>query len=202
MEIFKQVYEFCALVPDWVALVVCPALVVALAVVLALFGGRKAYPVLAGILCTVGVALMIVRASATQTLFYGALFLALSCAAGLLLFLPRRQKKLRRTSRDERIYQRFHAELEGTPHAQGEAPEKVCCFEQSAPEQPAPELSYVMTMLEKLRREELSATDRLEADMLLHTVSAMQGRMLTEEEKNTLNDCLASILKLTAKYKL
>ena len=38
--------------------------------------------------------------------------------------------------------------------------------------------------------------------MLLRTVTAMQGRMLTEGEKNTLNDCLASVLKLTAKYKL
>ena len=38
--------------------------------------------------------------------------------------------------------------------------------------------------------------------MLARTVSAMQGRMLTAEEKNTLNDCLASVLKLTAKYNL
>ena len=68
--------------------------------------------------------------------------------------------------------------------------------------QEAPELAYALSLLEKLRRGELSATDRLEADMLGRTLSVMQGRLLTAEEKNTLNDCLASVLKLTAKYKL
>ena len=68
--------------------------------------------------------------------------------------------------------------------------------------QEAPELSYALSLLDKLRREELAATDRLEADMLGKTLLAMRGRLLTMDEKNTLNDCLASVLKLTAKYKL
>ena len=68
--------------------------------------------------------------------------------------------------------------------------------------QEAPELTYALSLLGKLRQGELSATDRLEADMLGRTLSVMQGRLLTVEEKNTLNDCLASVLKLTAKYKL
>ena len=38
--------------------------------------------------------------------------------------------------------------------------------------------------------------------MLGRTLSVMLGRLLIVEEKNTLNDCLASVLKLTAKYKL
>ena len=205
MEIFRQIMEVFAAVPDWVPLILCPALTVAAAVAFAIFGGRRGYPLLAGILGAVGVALMSAGATVAEALCYAALFALIACAAGLLLLLPRCKKRMRRTSRDERIYQRFRAELENAPvpAANGQAaPVKECCFEPAPAVQEAPELNYALSLLEKLRRGELSATDRLEADMLGRTLSAMQGRLLTAEEKNTLNDCLASVLKLTAKYKL
>ena len=205
MEIFRQVLEVFAAVPAWVPLILCPALTVASAVAFAVFGGRRAYPVLAGILGAAGVAIMSAAATVGETLCYAALFSLISCAAGLLLLLPKHAKKLRRTSRDERIYQRFRAELSNAPaqaSAQPASPAKVCCFEEETPVQEAPELSYALSLLDKLRREELAATDRLEADMLGKTLLAMRGRLLTMDEKNTLNDCLASVLKLTAKYKL
>lgn len=204
MEIFRQIMEVFAAVPDWVPLILCPALTVAAAVAFAIFGGRRGYPLLAGILGAVGVALMSAGATVAEALCYAALFALIACAAGLLLLLPRRKKRMRRTSRDERIYQRFRAELENAPvpAANGQAPVKECCFEPATAVQEAPELNYALSLLGKLRRGELSATDRLEADMLGRTLSVMQGRLLTAEEKNTLNDCLASVLKLTAKYKL
>lgn len=204
MEIFRQIMEVFAAVPAWVPLILCPALTVAAAVAFAIFGGRRGYPLLAGILGAVGVALMSAGATVAEALCYAALFALIACAAGLLLLLPGRKKRMRRTSRDERIYQRFRAELENAPvpAANGQAPVKECCFEPAPAVQEAPELNYALSLLEKLRRGELSATDRLEADMLGRTLSVMQGRLLTVEEKNTLNDCLASVLKLTAKYKL
>ena len=205
MEIFRQIYQAIAAVPAWVPLILCPALIVAAAVLFALFGGRRAYPVLAGVVGAVGIAVMSATATVGETVFYAALYAFVACLAGMLHLLPKRVKKARRTSRDERIYQRFRAELENAPYptaAPQPAPAKVCCFEEAPATQAAPELSYALSLLEKLRREELAATDRLEADMLARTVSAMQGRMLTAEEKNTLNDCLASVLKLTAKYNL
>ena len=50
MEIFRQIMEVFAAVPDWVPLILCPALTVAAAVAFAIFGGRRGYPLLAGIL--------------------------------------------------------------------------------------------------------------------------------------------------------
>ena len=77
-------------------------------------------------------------------------------------------------------------------------------FAEDAPAQEAepPELSHALALLEKLRKQKLTAADRLETDVLGRSVRALRGRALTEAEKNTLNDCLASVLKLTAKYQL
>ena len=106
-------------------------------------------------------------------------------------------------SRAERLYERFREELTELPDRPAAQPPKVCCFEEpSAPVQDAPEPSYAMKLLEKLQKEKLSPTDRLETDVLSHTVSGLSGRPLSEEEARTLNDCLASVLRLTAKYKL
>ena len=74
MEIFRQIMEVFAAVPDWVPLILCPALTVAAAVAFALFGGRRGYPLLAGILGAVGVALMSAGATVAEALCYAALF--------------------------------------------------------------------------------------------------------------------------------
>ncbi len=78
----------------------------------------------------------------------------------------------------------------------------MCCFEEEPPALPSPAASYAESLLAKLQKEKLSPTDRLEADVLARTLSALKGRPLTEEEARTFNDCLATILRLTAKYKL
>ena len=203
MQIFKELVAFLAEVPAWIPLILCPALAVLAAAAFALFGGRRAYPVLAGILGAAGVAFMSASATVGETLVYAALFALVACLAGLSRLAPKLKKRRRRTARDERIYEAFRAELKNAPASPAApSPAKECCFEQAPAAAPSPELGYALGLLQTLRRGELSATDRLEADMLLRTVTAMQGRMLTEGEKNTLNDCLASVLKLTAKYKL
>ena len=115
MEIFRQIYQAIAAVPAWVPLILCPALIVAAAVLLALFGGRRAYPVLAGVVGAAGIAVMSATATVGETVFYAALYAFVACLAGMLHLLPKRVKKVRRTSRDERIYQRFRAELETRP---------------------------------------------------------------------------------------
>ena len=63
MQIFKELVAFLAEVPAWIPLILCPALVVLAAAAFALFGGRRAYPVLAGILGAAGVAFMSASAS-------------------------------------------------------------------------------------------------------------------------------------------
>ena len=48
----------------------------------------------------------------------------------------------------------------------------------------------------------MSAGDRLETEELARTLARLRSKPLSEAEMNSLNDCLASVLKMTAKYKL
>ena len=63
-------------------------------------------------------------------------------------------------------------------------------------------LSHAEELLSRLKTAPLAGSDRLEADALSRTLCGMRERKLTAEEMRILNDCLASVLKLTAKYKL
>ena len=111
MQIFKELVAFLAEVPAWIPLILCPALAVLAAAAFALFGGRRAYPVLAGILGAAGVAFMSASATVGETLVYAALFALVACLAGLSRLAPKLKKRRRRTARDERIYEAFRAEL-------------------------------------------------------------------------------------------
>ena len=84
MEIFRQIYQAIAAVPAWVPLILCPALIVAAAVLFALFGGRRAYPVLAGVVGAAGIAVMSATATVGETVFYAALYAFVACLAGML----------------------------------------------------------------------------------------------------------------------
>ena len=57
-------------------------------------------------------------------------------------------------------------------------------------------------LLAKLKKEKLSPADRLEIEALTRTVEGYRGKSLSEKELHLVNDCLATVLKLTAKYKL
>ncbi len=125
-----------------------------------------------------------------------ALFSPLAC-------IPRRKRDNGvKKSRKERMYERFRTERKEGEDA---SPPKVCCFEEedtSSAEESGLRLDHVRTLLTKLRASRLTPVDRLETDALSRTVESYGSRPLTAEELRTLNDCLASILKLTAKYKL
>ena len=203
----KGFTDFIALLggmPVWVSLIVCPAAVVAAAVLFTLFGGRKAYPALAVAIGGAGIALVSTKFSAGETLAYFGLFSALSALLSLLFLFPtvKRAAKRKGESREERIYRKFHEELREDIPAQ--LPPKVNCFEEApAPaEESGMRLSYVTTLIGKLTKCRLTPADRLEVDVLDRSVSAYRGKALSESELSTLNDCLASVLKLTAKYQL
>ena len=78
----------------------------------------------------------------------------------------------------------------------------MCCFAAPAPVAAAPDLEHALTLLGRVRKAKLSSADRLETDVLLRTLSAMQGRQLTEQEQGIVNDSLSSVLKLAGKYKV
>ena len=57
-------------------------------------------------------------------------------------------------------------------------------------------------LIGSLREKELTPADRLELDAVVRTLEDCRGKALTAAEQRTLNDCLSSVLKLSAKYSL
>ena len=135
---------------------------------------------------------------------------ALSALLSLLFLIPRPRngKKCVKQSRVDALYERFHEELNEKSYAPRTAmPPKVCCFERDAEDsatvgESGMSLGYADTLLNKLRSKDLSAGDRLEIEELSRRLDFYRDKPLTQDERNTLNDCLAAILKLTAKYQL
>ena len=202
MEIFSQIISFFAALPDWVPLILLPALLPCGALLFAALRRRRFYLYYAIGVGALGFAVMSCKQYA---LAYLGLTAPLAALFALLLLIPFPKRGAKRLNRDERIYRKFHEDLQGTPPPRSEAPPKVCCFEE-APAVPAEEsgvrLSHVRSLIERLKKEKLSAADRLEVDALSRSVDGCMGRALGREELGFLNDCLASVLKLTAKYKL
>lgn len=95
---------------------------------------------------------------------------------------------------DEKMYETFRAALDERP-----VPPKVDCF--SLP-MASPSLSHCSVLLDKLKKEKLTPADRLEVEVISRRIEGSAGRTLASDEADILNDCLASVLRLTAKYKL
>ncbi len=207
MNTFEKIVTVAAEAPWWIPLIVCPALVLAAALVFALAGGRKAYPAVALFAAGAGFALLSARGDLTTACFYLGCMGALSALFALFLLIPRPRRGARRKggSKAERMYEKFRIPLE----AEGEVarPPKECCFAEAPAEhftleESGMRLTHAAALLEKLFACPLSAGDRLEAQALARRLDGYRGRLLTEAELSALNDCLASVLRLTAKYKL
>lgn len=179
--------------PDLVSLIVCPAVLLVAALLLAIFGKKRAYvPVAVGL---GGVAAFLVgceTAASAELFIYVAAYTAFAALLTLLFlipFHPHTEKK----DRTEELYEKFHVPL-AVP-AETEEPAEEGGGESLR-------LEHALSLLEQLKGCSLSAGDRLEADAIGSTLESCKGRALGEEEARRINDCLATILKLTAKYKL
>lgn len=189
----KEFSQFMQLIggamPDIVSLILCPALLLAAGLVLAIFHREKAYlPVAVGL---GGAAAFLVgcEAGAGGELFvYLALYVVLAVLVKLLFLIPfpvRGSKE----DRAEELYEKFRVPLEVPAEAEEEAPA----------EGESVRLEHALSLLEQLKKCNLSASDRLEADAIGHTLESVKGG---DGDQRTINDCLSTILKLTAKYKL
>lgn len=145
---------------------------------------QDAFPVLALILCV----------KSLYLLLYGAL---------CLVPARPREKKVGRKSKIEP----FAAEEEeiSPPSAPAPKPQKVCCFTDSARVYVDKDvrLEHIFSVLDRLKEMPLGAGDRLEMqkmDDLLHIYNAKTE--LNAAEADALNDILAALLKMMAKYDL
>ena len=212
MGTFWNVVRIFENTPDWVTLALLPAFTAVAAVLFTLFGKRKLYFPAAAFLFGVGTFLAFCQTYAfardTAASAYAGLYFALSAALPLLFLCPRvKLKKRAKKSKADELYEKFHEELTEKPFALKEKrPPKVCCFEEglggATAEESGARLAYADTLIEKLRAEKMSAGDRLETEELARTLARLRSKPLSEAEMNSLNDCLASVLKMTAKYKL
>ena len=206
MEIFEKIVEVVGRVPEWVAFLACPAALVLIALTLALLGGKKAYWGLVAIVCGTGFFLVACKAGTETALLYFALTVVMSGILRLFLFLPRIGKKKGKThgAREDKIYEKFHEPL-AIPFEEQRTPAPAPVYAE-APAVTAQEcgmqLDYVSGLLTKLKAERLTAADRLETEVLTRAIDSYRGKALNDQELGSLNDCLASVVKMTAKYKL
>lgn len=214
MSIFISFVDAVKTLPDWIALLACPALLAAAAVLLAVFKRKNLFHDIAVALGVAGFFLMCCEGDVRYAFAWAGLYTAEYSLVRLLFLLPSFKRKNKK-SKEDRMYEKFKEELfsEQIPcaeqkRAKEKLPPKVCCFDELPSEgkikaeESGLRLSHVTALLEKLRLQKLSAGDRLETDTIARTLDLYRNKSLTEEELRSLNDCLASVLKLTAKYQL
>ncbi len=193
MEIFLAWLNLCARVPAWVPLLLLPALVPVSAIFCGLLRRKKFYLPTVSLLGAVGGFLMacgeVPAAFCYLFLFF---VLGIGCFPFTFLKIP---KKGERKSRAEKLYGMFREEEEVL------RPPKVNCFEPAKAEE-GTDVTHAKSLIAKLEREKLSPADRLELDALSRTVQAAGTRPPDKETGELLSDALASVLRLTAKYKL
>lgn len=211
MEILNKIVALFARAPAWIPLALCPGLLLACAVLFTLFGGRRTYPAVAVALGAAAFSMLCCMTQPAHALAFAGLFASFAALCALLFLAPtvrraRTEKKRAPRGREERIYRTFREALTEAPDAPPlkAAPKKVCCFEEKTPSDADAGLclTHALDLLERLRRAPLTPADRLEADVLQRSVEGCRGRALGADEARVLNDCLASVLKLTAKYRL
>lgn len=213
MEILQKIVVWFSGLPDWTFLALVPLLILAAAVAFVFLPKRRWFFPVAGMLAAVGF-LTAFSKDRGLSVFYLACLFAFTALVSLLFLIPHLKKrgakepKKKAKTREEKIYEKFHEALSEQPYMPRAAmPQKVCCFEEAKDDGATAEeygmsLSYADALLAKLRLKKLEAGDRLETEELCGRLDCYRNKPLTEDERNSLNDCLASVLKLTAKYRL
>ena len=187
--------------PEFLLLLLCPALLVVAGILLVVFRCKKAYvPVaiaLGGAACVLVGCKYRQEGTALDLVIYLGLYAVLASVIYLFFLLPSRAKK-GSEERAKEMYEKFRAPLE---EPVDEAPD----FEDGETYDAAESglrLAHANVLLQRLKGSDLSASDRLEVDAVSHTIASFGQKELTADEMRSLNDCLATVLKLTAKYRL
>ncbi len=201
MELLNKLIAEVANLPELVVLIVCPAILVVVGLLLAVLRAKKAYPAVAIGLGGAGIFLVVCKSGGTfdQTMAWAGLYLVLCALVCLFFLIPFGRGKNVQGDRDQEIYEKFRMELEPTAFPE-EAP--VSEGEAVSAEEGGLRLQHVDEMLSKLFAADLEASDRLEADAIARSLDVYRNKALNGEELRSLNDSLASVLRLTAKYSL
>lgn len=199
MNVFQEFLTKTAeAIPDLLSVVLCPALLVAAALLLTLLRKKNAYLPTAVGLGGAGMFLVSAEVVGKDLSFavaaaYLALFATLAALLSPLFLLTDGRKK--ETDADE-LYQKFHVALDEPEETESQTDDAYDA------EDCGLRLTHATALLETLLKGEILPSDRLEAEEISRTLDKYRGRALSAEEIRSLNDCLSTVLKLTAKYKL
>ena len=189
MNVFYDAVRAFGAIPDW-GLMLLPALLAVYTLATVLFGGRKAYPYVAFSALPLAAVLGAGRGAAADLVYVG----CTAAFAGVLrlsLFLPRRKRTMPDTGLTPAGPAAARAErtVVETP---AYIPIGQCGLDMAQAEE----------CLARLKRAPLSAGDRLEVEVLGRILDGANRAALTEEELARVNDGLASMIKIAAKYKI
>ncbi len=206
MEFILKIADGVARMPDAVSYLLCPVLLIFCTFLLLLVKGKKLYPTVALLLGAGVLFFTACEGDVRSAVICISLYIVEAALLRFLLSIKLPKRRAKKTKTDK-MYEKFHLELDApqecaTPKGY---PPKVCCFE-DAETRPVDDgnlrLKHATDLVDKLLSMKLAAGDRLEADTLARTIDAFRDRPLSENDMRSLNDCLASVLKLTAKYQL
>ena len=199
MEIFNQFISWVAELPDVLSLLLSPVLFCISAIVFAIMRKIRLLSFFALLFGAIGAFLVGCKGGSDSAFLWGLLYAALWAVVAMLVRIPRRERK--KLSREDALYEKFYMPIE---EERSDLPPKVNCFEEEGESvnESGVCLAHVTALLKKLQEAKLSATDRLEADVIARTLREYRYKRLNGEEMRTLNDCLATVLRLTAKYSL
>jgi len=198
MKIFNDFVSLVAALPDAVSLLAAPVAAVVLAAILLPLRRRSLFFKLSVLVGAIGFFLVCCKGELFVAFGYLSLYAAELSVIALLPARSPKKKKDKKSKADE-MFDKFYVPLEESEETK--IP-KVNCFpdDEEVSEDGALQLSHAESLIEKLKAAKLTPTDRLEAEAISRRLGVLKSKRLTRSELDELNDCLSSVLKLTAKY--
>ncbi len=189
---FSEFIGEVARLEEWLVLLAAPVLLFVVSLVLAIVHAKRAYLPVAAAFGGAGAFLVNAAADMKVLVAWLCLYLIWCVLVRLLFLIPFRKK----AKGEADLYERFHVPLELPEEREAAEGEPL------AAENAALCLDHVNALLEELKKRDLNPADRLEADAIARTLEGYGSGPLTAEQFAVVNDSLAFVLKLTAKYKL
>ncbi len=199
MKIFTDFVDLVAALPDAVSLLAAPLVAIVLAAILLPLRRRSLFFKLSVLVGAIGFFLVCCKGELFVAFGYLSLYAAEISVIALLPARSPKKKKDKKSKADE-MFEKFYVPLEKETE-ETQIP-KVNCFpdDEEFSDGGALQLSHAESLLEKLKTAKLTPTDRLEAEAISRRLGVLKSKRLTRSELDELNDCLSSVLKLTAKY--
>lgn len=192
MSFFHDVVSAFGAIPDW-ALLAVPSALVLYTLATALFGGRRAYPYVSFALIALAAMLGAGRGAMADLVFTGLCAFVGAVARLVLNLVPAAVSVRQREAHAPQPADAsaYTARLES---AAVEAPVYIPISQCNL------DMVHAEEYLQRLRRAPLTAGDRLEVDVLAHSLESANRAALTPEELVRINESLAAMFKIAAKY--